>query len=180
MSSSVSRKWPRWFVPNRRSNPSSVFACGHIPTPALLTKISIWGNFSKSVCAHSRTDFNDARLSCSTFTTFPDCCPMSLAAAEAFSGLRQRIVTLAPRLLKSRAVSFPIPVLAPWIETNLNKERSISNRAQFTNLLWLQFSHLISWDSWILSWKAWLFCLYFCFLFLAADYLWIEIGVMTY
>ena len=31
--SSVSKKWPRWFVPNCISNPSSVFHSGHIMMP---------------------------------------------------------------------------------------------------------------------------------------------------
>ena len=37
---SVSKKWPRWFVPNCISNPSSVFHSGHIMMPVMVRKKS--------------------------------------------------------------------------------------------------------------------------------------------
>ena len=68
---------------------------------------------SRIFCAHSRTDLREERSSFSTSTALPVSLEISSAAALALSMLRQRTMTLAPRLLMSFAVSFPMPVLAP-------------------------------------------------------------------
>lgn len=75
---------------------------------------SILSSFSKRLSAHSLTDFKEAKSKLATSTRFdPDSSRISLAASAAFSAFRQHMMTLAPRLAKSIAVTLPIPVLAP-------------------------------------------------------------------
>merc|ERR1719317_1081698 len=85
--------------------------------PALLIRMSIFSRLFPSCSAHSLTLARLDRSSLCT-TTFPSVAFLiSSAASSAFSMFLHNITTLAPLLLSSMAVTFPIPVLAPVITT---------------------------------------------------------------
>mmetsp|Transcript_113932 Transcript_113932/g.317250 ORF Transcript_113932/g.317250 Transcript_113932/m.317250 type:complete len:258 (+) Transcript_113932:428-1201(+) len=102
----VSRKWPRWFVPNIISNPSSVVAFPQA-NPALLTKKSkrsncFWNSSTKALTL--------ARLARSRRRNVP---PTSAAADSPGSCRRQARTTLQPCFASCRAVSRPVVWFAP-------------------------------------------------------------------
>ncbi len=103
----MSAKWPRWFVPNCSSWPSSVSRYfGGVITPALLTSRSS-GPSNRDT--KSWIDSCEARSSSSTWGALG----ILLAASPAESVLRQARTTSAPRSARARAVWKPMPELAP-------------------------------------------------------------------
>lgn len=122
----VRRKWPRWFTPNCISNPSAVFHCGQLMTPAsqtykmlntssnrcrctryckvsftslpaLLMSISSLSSVARMSLARCLTDCRDARSNCLTITfPFPLLFLTSSAAVWARSMSLHAIMTLAP------------------------------------------------------------------------------------
>lgn len=112
---------PRWFTPKVCSNPSSVRP-GWEATPALRTRRWIADTRSSTSAAHRRTLSMEAKSkwTYSTRSLFASL-RISAAAVVPFSSLRQSTRTRAPRSASSRAVTLPMPVLAPVTTATLSR-----------------------------------------------------------
>jgi hypothetical protein len=101
-----------WLTPKASSNPEAVRP--RLPaTPALLTSRCSGRSLARKACAHARTEPKSPRSSPIASTFEAPALLSSSSARCAFSAARQAMNTCAPCRPSSRAVTKPMPVLAP-------------------------------------------------------------------
>mmetsp|Transcript_20293 Transcript_20293/g.68893 ORF Transcript_20293/g.68893 Transcript_20293/m.68893 type:complete len:240 (+) Transcript_20293:1455-2174(+) len=129
-SSLVSAKWPRWFVPNCRSNPSAVsWRSGRAMTPALSMSTSTLGTLLLSSLAHARTLSRLVRSSLTNPTlSLPERCLMASTAARPLVSLRHAIITSLPSMASFTADSSPRPVFPPVMSVVLPASETSSRK----------------------------------------------------
>ena len=103
----VSAAWPRWFVANWDSQPAGVLTrSGSAMMPALFTRMCSGPVQSATKAATLSWSARSSRATC-----------IGPATSVAAAGLRTARVTSAPALASARAVTRPMPVLAPVMST---------------------------------------------------------------
>src|ERR1700722_6034469 len=113
-SNSVRRKLPRKLVSHVRSIPSAVTSRRAVATPALLTRTSSVECDDSHRVAASRIDWKDARSITRSSALWP---LARIASTTAWPRVASRaaMTTSAPSWARARAVSRPMPPLAPVI-----------------------------------------------------------------
>src|SRR6266540_1702035 len=114
----VKRKPPRKFVCQVSSCPSAVSRRSRTATPALLTRTSSFVCEPRKRSAARRTEANDA-MSISRSSARPPSRLIPSTTVSPRTGFRAPITTPAPILVRARAVSSPMPPVAPVTRTVL-------------------------------------------------------------
>ena len=133
----MSRKWPRWLVPNCVSNPSAVLPWGAFMTPALLTSPSSRSCRRRSAGANPRTESRLPRSSSST-SADPRRSESPATASSPAETRRHAATTCAPWVTSCVIVASPAPELAPvttYTRPPRSRVRSAGSHIRVFNML---------------------------------------------